>query len=71
MARYLVMAHRSDKTPASSALEAVKGHPGVKVVDAADPHSVTIEATEEAADSLRQKLGKGFYVEAEVRRGLL
>ena len=45
--------------------------PGVKILAADNPDTVTIEANEEAADHLRAKLRDTHFVEPEVRRSLL
>ena len=61
---------RSDRGSAPTAADAVAGEPGVTVVNAADPQAVTIEASEETAQRLRDKLGSTHFVEPEIRRSL-
>jgi hypothetical protein len=70
MPRYLVTTRRADRDPATSALAAVTGQPGITPVNTSDPQMVTIEATEEAANRLRLKLGNTHFVEPEIRRSL-
>lgn len=70
MPRYLVMNRRNVAGPAVAAREAVASEPGITVVSDENPNSVTIEASEEAANQLRAKLRNTHYVEAEVRRSL-
>jgi len=70
MARYLVSTRRGDRGSAQSARDAVGSEPGVTLVNADDPHMVTIDASEEAADRLRSKLGGTHFVEPEIRRSL-
>ena len=70
MARYLVTTRRSERSSAPAARDAVAAEPGVKLVNSEDPHMVTIEASDEAADRLRDKLKGTHFVEPEVRRSL-
>jgi len=70
MARYIVATRRDSREDAPSALDAITGEPGVKVLQASDPHMVTIEADPEAAARLEAKLGGTHFVEPEIRRGL-
>ena len=70
MSRFLVTTRRNLRTSAATALQAVTGQPGVTVVDSNDPHMVTIEATEQDAGSLREKLKGTHFVEPEFRRSL-
>jgi hypothetical protein len=70
MPRYLVMNRRNIGGHAASARDAVSSEPGVSVVSAVNPDVVTIEANEDVANHLREKLRHTHYVEAEVRRSL-
>ena len=70
MGRYFVTTRRSERGSAPTAADAVADEPGVKVVNATDPHSVTIEATEDTAERLRNKLAETHFVEPEIRRSL-
>jgi hypothetical protein len=70
MGRYLVTTRRSDRDTAMSAADAVKNQPGITPVQTTDPQMVTIEATEDAANRLRQKLQATHYVEPEIHRSL-
>ncbi|HTT60358.1 MAG TPA: hypothetical protein VMG35_00905 [Bryobacteraceae bacterium] len=72
MARYVVATRRDqrDSGDVATALDAIRGEPGIQVVGAADPHMVTIEASDEDAGRLREKLAGTHFVEAEIRRGL-
>jgi hypothetical protein len=42
----------------------------VKLVNSENPQMVTIEASEDAATRLKQKIGNTHFVEPEVRRSL-
>lgn len=70
MPRYLVMNRRSADTHAVSARDAVAGQPGISIVTDANPELITIEASDDAATRLRQRIGRTHHVELEVRRGL-
>ena len=72
MPRYLVTTRRELRATdgASTALEAVRSVPGVTVLSSGDPHMVTIEASDQTADGLRQKLANTHFVEPEIRRQL-
>ena len=72
MPRYLVTTRRELRTTggASTALEAVQSVPGVTVLSSGDPHMVTIEASDQTADSLRRKLANTHFVEPQIRREL-
>jgi hypothetical protein len=70
MPRYLVTTRRSERDSAISAADAVKGEPGITTVETTNPQMITIEASEEAASRLRQKLRDTHYVERETRRKL-
>jgi hypothetical protein len=70
MPRFLVTTHRAIRSEALTACDAVKNEPGITLLSANDPESVTIEASEDAADRLRTKLRDTHFVEPEIRRGL-
>ena len=70
MARYLVSTRRGVRGEAQCARDAAGAEPGVTLVNAEDPHMVTIDASEEAADRLRGKLASTHFVEPEIRRSL-
>jgi hypothetical protein len=70
MPRYLVTTHRDVRDSAESALGAVTGQPGITIVNAHDPHMVTIEASDEAARQLQSNLKDTHFVELEIHRGL-
>lgn len=70
MSRYLVTTHRAERGSAKSAREAVEAEPGITLLSADNPQSVTIEATEDAANRLRAKLRDTHFVEPEIRRSL-
>jgi hypothetical protein len=70
MPRYLVTTRRAVRDSAISALGAMEAEPGIAVVSSHDPHMVTIEASEDAARLLQEKLKDTHFVEPEVRRGL-
>ena len=70
VARYIITTHRNIRGSVASARDAVVADPRVKVVSADDPHTVTVEADQDAADELRAKLKDTHYVEPEIRRGL-
>jgi hypothetical protein len=70
MGRYLVTTRRSDRGSVLSARDALAAEPGVTVVNSDDPHMVTIDATEEVANRLRDKLHQTYFVEPEIRRSL-
>lgn len=70
MARYLVSTRRGNRGSAQPARDAVADEPGVTLVNSDDPHMVTIDASEEAADHLRGKLAGTHFVEPEIRRSL-
>jgi len=67
--RYVVTTRRA-KGGTASARDAVVAEPGVKILAADNPDTVTIEANEEVADQLRAKLRDSHFVEPEVRRSL-
>jgi hypothetical protein len=72
MPRYVVTTRRDVRAggAAATALAAVTSEPGVTVVQSSDPHMVTIDASPEAAERLKQKLAATHIVEPEVRRSL-
>ena len=70
MGRYLVTTRRSDRGSVLSARDALAAEPGVTLVNSDDPHMVTIDATEEVANRLRDKLQQTYFVEPEIRRSL-
>ena len=72
MPRYVVTTRRDARTGggAATALAAAQSEPGVSIVQSSDPHMVTIDASPEAAERLKQKFGATHIVEPEVRRGL-
>ena len=72
MPRYVVTTRRDARVggAAPTALAAAASEPGVTVVQSSDPHMVTIEASPEAAERLKQKLAATHIVEPELRRGL-
>lgn len=68
--RYVVTTLHAKRGAVSSAKDVVSGEPGVKLLAADNPDMVTIDADEEAASQLREKLRGTHFVEAEVRRSL-
>ena len=70
MPRYLVTTRRAERGSAASARDAVTAEPGIKLLSSNDPQMVTIEATEDAANKLRDKLKDTHFVEPEIRRSL-
>lgn len=70
MGRYLVTTRRSERDSAITAADAVKNEPGITPVQTTDPQMVTIEASEDAAKRLRQKLQATHSVEPEIHRSL-
>ena len=63
-------AHREQSGVVESALQAVENEPGITIVNAENPQMVTIDATEDAASRLRDKLQNTYLVEPEIRRSL-
>ena len=70
MPRYLVTTQRALRGRVPSAQEAVRGAPGVTVIQAGDPEMVTIEASEEAAAELMRKLSATHFVDPETHHRL-
>jgi hypothetical protein len=70
MPQFLVTTKRADRGSAPTARQAVAEQPGVTVVAGDDPNMVTIDADEDAAARLREKLQATHYVEPLVRRSL-
>jgi hypothetical protein len=70
MPRFLVTTRRDDRASAITAEQAVKDEPGITALQTGNAQMVTIEASVEAADRLRQKLKNTHYVEPETRRSL-
>lgn len=70
MPRYLVTTRRTERDSAMSARDAVAAEPGITLVDSNDPEMVTIEASEDVASRLRDKLHQTHFVEPEIRRSL-
>jgi hypothetical protein len=70
MARYVVTTRRAERGSAVTARDAVAAEPGITVLNSDDPHMVTIEATQDAASRLRDKLHETHFVEPEIRRSL-
>lgn len=68
--RFLVTTRRSQSGSVVSARDACSAEPGVKLVQSDNPQMVTIEASEDAASRLKQKIGDTHFVEPEVRRSL-
>ena len=70
MPKYLVTTRRSERGMVTSARDAAEAEPGITLLNADDPESVTIEASEDVADRLKAKLGATHFVEPEIRRSL-
>ena len=72
MARFVVTTRRDARGAAdtASALEVAATIPGISVVSSDDPQAVTIDATTEEAQALRERYGATHIVEPEIRRGL-
>ena len=70
MGRYLVTTRRSERGSVLSARDALAAEPGVTLVNSDDPHMVTIDATPDVANRLRDKLHNTYFVEPEIRRSL-
>ncbi len=70
MVRYLVTTRRTKVGSTQSALDAVAAEPGITLVNSNDPEMVTIEASEDAARGLRDKLHDTHFVEPQSRRSL-
>ena len=70
MARYLVTTRRTERGSVLSARDALAAEPGVTLVNSDNPHMVTIDATEDVANRLRDKLHRTHFVEQEIRRSL-
>jgi len=70
MPRYLVATRRAVRDSAISAREAVEAEAGIKLVNGDDPHMVTIEADEDSANQLQERLKDTHFVEPEIRREL-
>ena len=70
MARYLVSTRRAERGSVQPACDAVAAEPGVTVVNADDPHMVTIDASEETADRFIYDLGNGQWNIPALRKAL-
>ena len=70
MARYLVTTRRAEHGSVKSARDAAAEEPGVTLVNGDNPNMVTIDASEDAANRLREKLQGTHFVEPEIRRSL-
>lgn len=70
MPRYLVTTRRTERGSTASARDAVETEPGITLLNADNPQSVTIEAAEDAANQLRAKLHDTHFVEPEIRHSL-
>jgi hypothetical protein len=70
MPRYLVTTQRAVRGIAATAKDAVGAESGVKLVNSEHPDMITIEASEQAAEALRQRLKDTHFVEPEIRRSL-
>lgn len=70
MPRYLVTTRRALRGRVATALDALSGEPDVAIVDARDPEMVTIEASEEAAARLGEKIAATHFVDRETRHRL-
>lgn len=70
MPHYLVTTRRAERASSLTAREAALSVPGITMLNDTDPHMVTIEATEEAAEKLRDKFKDTHFVEPEMRRSL-
>jgi len=70
MPRYLVTTRRTERDSAMSARDAVAAEPGITLVNSNDPEMVTIEASEDVASQLRDKLHKTHFIEPEIRRSI-
>lgn len=55
---------------APTARSVVASDPNVKIVQVHSADMVTVEASDAAADELKQRLTGTHYVEPEIRRGL-
>ena len=71
MPRFLVTTRRELLGEAPSARAVVTSDPSVKIVQIHSADMVTIDATDAAADELKQKVAATHYVEPEIRRDLL
>ncbi|HJT34797.1 MAG TPA: hypothetical protein VJ783_22410 [Pirellulales bacterium] len=70
MPRYLVTTRRAVRDSVMPARDAVAAEPGIRLLNADDPQMVTIEASDDAAKRLQDKLKDTHFVEREIRRGL-
>jgi hypothetical protein len=65
-----VTTRRASLGSAPTAVDVVAEEPGVKIMNSSNPQLVTIEASEETAERLRDKLRETHFVEPEIRRSL-
>jgi hypothetical protein len=70
MARYLVRLRRDKRENAKPARDVVQQFPDVSIAQVHSDEMVTVEASDAAAEKLKDKIGADYYVEPEVRRSL-
>jgi len=70
MARYLVRLRRERRENAKPALDIVRQFPDVSVTQVQSDEMVTVEASDAAAEKLKDAIGADYHVEPEVRRSL-
>jgi hypothetical protein len=70
MGRYIVTTRRAARDFATSANDAVANVPGIELISADNPQMVTIEASEESANQLRNNLKDDYFVEPMISRSV-
>jgi hypothetical protein len=70
MARYLVKLRRERRENAKPTLDVVRQFPDVSVTQVHSDDMVTVEATDAAAQKLKDGIGADYYVEPEIHRSL-
>ena len=70
MARYLVKLRRERRENAKPAVDVVRQFPDVSVAQVHSDDMVTVEATDAAAQKLKDAIGADYHVEPEIYRSL-
>jgi hypothetical protein len=70
MARYLVKLRRERRENAKPALDVIRQFPDVSIAQIHSDDMVTVEATDAAAQKLKDRIGADYHVEPEIHRSL-
>jgi len=70
MPRFLITTRRDQRETAQPAADAVRKFAGITIAQVHAPDMVTVEASDSAAQRLREAIDRTYHVEPEIVRGL-